>query len=397
MSTVLAGPDLTTVTLAERIAVVGDVARTHADSVDREARFPAEAVAAMRTHGLLGCSVPRQFGGEGLDLSELASIAERLGGACSSTAMVFAMHHSQVLSITRHLGDSFSPESQALRDIARDIATRQLLVASATTEVGIGGDTGSSSCFLDRVDGRIRLAKNAPVISFGDDADLILVTARRTADSAPGDQQLLVCDRASTALEPTGTWDTLGLRGTRSMGYRLSADVDALHLVTEPYEQISTETMLPVAHVLWAAVWLGMARAAVDVARRYVRVAARKNIGTVPPGAAALVGLLAQLEQLEVLVDSASRDFDAISDDREALGRIGFAISMNNLKVTSSTMLADIVGRALLLTGISGYRNDGPYSLGRLFRDAQGAAIMVHNDRITANTARLLLVSKGTR
>lgn len=377
-------------TLSDRIAIAVDVARTHADAVDRDGRFPAEAVAAMRSQGLLGCSVPAAFGGEELDLRELASIAERLGGACSSSGMVFAMHHSQVLSITRHLGTS-----TALGDLARAIVRDQLLVASATTEVGIGGDTGSSSCFVDHLDGRIRLAKNTPVISYGEDADLILVTARRAADAAPNDQVLLVCDRAFTLLDPTGTWDTLGLRGTRSLGFRLLADVDASRLVPDAYEQISTETMLPVAHVLWAAVWLGMARAAVDTARRYVRAQARRSIGTVPQGATALVHLLAELEQLEVLVDSAGRDFDMISDDREALGRIGFAISMNNLKVTSSTMLARIVGEALLLTGISGYRNDGPYSLGRLFRDAQGAAIMVHNDRITANTARMLLVSKG--
>ena len=47
-------------------------------------------------------------------------------------------------------------------------------------------------------------------------------------------------------------------------------------------------------------------------------------------------------------------------------------------------------------TGISGFRNDGPYSVARVFRDAQGAALMVHNDRITAHTAQLILVQKGS-
>ena len=45
--------------------------------------------------------------------------------------------------------------------------------------------------------------------------------------------------------------------------------------------------------------------------------------------------------------------------------------------------------------GASGYRNDGKHSVARIFRDAQGAALMVHNDRIIANTARLILVQKG--
>ena len=55
---------------------------------------------------------------------------------------------------------------------------------------------------------------------------------------------------------------------------------------------------------------------------------------------------------------------------------------------------------SLLTVNISGVTIDGNgvyADAGVLFRDAQGAAVMVHNDRITANTAQLLLVSKGTR
>jgi len=67
---------------------------------------------------------------------------------------------------------------------------------------------------------------------------------------------------------------------------------------------------------------------------------------------------------------------------------------MNTLKVGSSMTVVDIVGRAMLIVGISGYREDSEYSLGRLLRDAHGAALMVNNDRILANTAQLLLVAK---
>jgi acyl-CoA dehydrogenase len=104
---------------------------------------------------------------------------------------------------------------------------------------------------------------------------------------------------------------------------------------------------------------------------------------------------VARLESLELLVTSAAREFDARSGDREALGQVGFMVRMNNLKVAASDAVGDIVAGALRITGISGFRNDGDYSVARLFRDAQGAALMVHNDRITAQTAQLLLVQKG--
>jgi acyl-CoA dehydrogenase len=377
--------------LDTRAQAAAEVAARHADDVDASARFPAESIAALAEARLLGASIPVELGGEGLALTALVGIAALLGAACSSTGMIFAMHHSQVLSLTRHLGGS-----PALSALASRIAREQLLLASATTEIGIGGDVRSSTCHVDRHGDRVHLVKHAPVISYGDSADLVLVTARRDADSAPGDQVLLACDGDGLTLEPRGTWDTLGLRGTSSRGYLLSADVPADRLIPAPYEEISAETMLPVSHVLWAGVWLGMARAAVGTARRYVQSAARKSIGTTPPGATALVGLVAQLDALELQVTDAARAFDEHRDDREALGRVGFMVRMNNLKVSASDAVAGIVGGALRITGISGFRNDGDYSIARLFRDAQGAALMVHNDRITAQTAQLLLVQKGS-
>jgi acyl-CoA dehydrogenase len=387
-TTIIATPDARP--LAERIAHVADIAARYAGEVDAAARFPAEAVDAMRSTGLLGASLPVALGGEGLTLSQLGDIAATLGAACSSTGMVFAMHHSQVLSLSRHLGGSAS-----LAILAGRIASEQLLLASATTELGIGGDVRSSSCFVDPEGGKVRLTKNAPVISYGSEADLVLVTARRNADSAPSDQVLVVCDAANLKLEATGGWDTLGLRGTASMGYKLNALVSADRVIPEAYDAISSESMLPVCHVLWASVWLGMARALVDTSRQYVRAAARRSIGSLPPGATKLVDLIAELERFEALVDGLTSRTEALFDDREAMGGIGYQVSINNLKVTASELVAQIAIAALSITGISGYRNDGKHSVARIFRDAHGAALMVHNDRIIANTARLILVQKG--
>lgn len=379
-------------TLDQRAAAAAEIAAQHAADVDAAARFPLEAVDALRAAGLLAASVPVEWGGEGATVAELAGVAARLGEACASTAMIFAMHHSQVLCLTRHAAGS-----PAVIALARRVAEEGLLLASATTEIGIGGDVRSSTCFVDRDGDRARVAKNAPVISYGEYSDMVLVTARRDADSAPSDQVLVACLRDELRLERTGTWDTLGLRGTTSFGYQLGADVPASSVLPVPYDEISAETMLPVSHILWAAVWLGMARAAGDIARASVRAAARKAIGSTPPAATALVGLVGEVGTLQTLVDSAARDFDAVAHDRDALGAVEFGVRINTLKVLASNAVADIVARALSITGIAGFRNDGPMSVTRLFRDAQGAAVMVHNDRITANTAQLLLVSKGTR
>ena len=54
----------------------------------------------------------------------------------------------------------------------------------------------------------------------------------------------------------------------------------------------------------------------------------------------------------------------------------------------------EIVGEALLICGISGYRNDSKFSLARHLRDAYGCALMVNNDRITKLNATMLLAHK---
>lgn len=384
-------PALTTDAVEVRAREVARVARAHAGDVDAAARFPHEAIEALRAARLLGASVSRELGGEGLTLEQLAATTAIIAAECASTGMIFAMHHSQVVSLCRHLR-----ANPALAELARRIVDDQLLIASATTEVTTGGDVRSSSCFLDRRGDQVYLAKTAPVISYGEDADAIFVTARATGESPPDDQVLLVARRDQCVLTPVGGWDTLGLRGTHSLGYQLTAIVDAEAVLADDFRTILAQSMGPVCHVLWAAAWLGIARSSVDAARRYVQAAARKSIGTVPPGATHLVGLLAELERFETLVAGAAREFTLRSEDRGALSAIAYAVSINNLKVTASTLVGEIVTSALRIIGIAGYRNDGPYSVARAFRDAHGAAVMVSNDRIIAHNAQLVLIQKGS-
>ncbi|MDQ1709719.1 MAG: acyl-CoA dehydrogenase [Frankiaceae bacterium] len=152
--------------------------------------------------------------------------------------------------------------------------------------------------------------------------------------------------------------------------------------------------MLPTAHVLWGSVWLGLASSAVDIARKFVRSAARKQPGVVPPSALRLAELMTVQQQLAETVHGAIRRYADSLDDPDELSSLGFAISMNSLKVIASTLVVDIVSRALLICGIVAYAANTPYSLGRHIRDAHGAALMVNNDRILANTSQMLLVHK---
>jgi len=371
---------------AERIAT--EVAARHADDVDRRARFPAEAIEAIRTERLLSALVPRSLGGEEATLPQVAEATFCLARACASTAMVFAMHQLQVACLVRH------GTTPALRDYLRDVVEHQLLIASATTERGVGGDTGASVCAVETSGGRFALEKLAPVISYGEQADAILLTARRTPDSAPHDQVMVLCTPPGLRLEPTNGWEAMGFRGTCSSGFRVVAEGDETAVLPQPFDVIAGETNVPVAHVLWAHVWLGIAAEATWRARAYVQAEARKHPGGVPAPARGLAQLDALYLQMAALVRAAAERHERLDADGQLTAAVGYTTEMNALKVTASTMVVRIVGEALGVCGMAGYREDSPYRMGRLLRDAHGAPLMINNDRLLDNNARLLLVDR---
>jgi acyl-CoA dehydrogenase len=370
-------------------AIADEVAGPAADDVDARGRFPTETIEALRAEGLLAALVPTASGGGGADLAEVSDGLVALGRRCASSAMVVAMHHIQVACLVRH------GSNPLLRDYLCELSEHQYLLASATTEVGTGGDVRSSICALEVTDGTFRVEKQAPVISYADDADAVLVTARRSADSPESDQVIVLCRPPGLELEQVGDWNALGFRGTCSTGFVLRATGDAAAVLTEPYSDISTRTMLPLAHLLWSSVWLGIATDAVDLARKSVQAEARRKPGTTPAASVRLAQTTVLHQQFIDMVRSSLSRFEEADADGDRLSSIGFGIGMNALKVSASTLVVDIVRECMLICGLPSYRLDSPFSLGRHLRDAMGAALMVNNDRIMANNAQMLLVHRG--
>ncbi len=104
-------------------------------------------------------------------------------------------------------------------------------------------------------DGTVALDRDSTVISYGAQADAIVTTARRSADAAGSDQVLVVLLREHYRLDPGQAWDTLGMRGTCSRGFKLHARAAAEQVLPVGYDVIHARTMAPVAHALWGAVW----------------------------------------------------------------------------------------------------------------------------------------------
>lgn len=378
--------------LADIRRIADEIAATHAVDVDLKARFPAESLQALRDARALSAFVPEALGGGGISFSALASACHELGRRCGASAMVFAMHQIQVATMVRHCDGM-----PWFEDYLAQVADEQRLIASVTSEVGTDGDMGRSVAAVLPAGGeRFRFEKQAPTVSYGQYADDLFVTLRRAPEAEPGDQVVVLTRRGQHTLELTGTWDPLGMRGTCSPGHVVRAEFDAQQVLPTPFARVSAESMVPISHILWSHLWLGIAADAFDRARAFVRAAARRKPGESLPAAERLSHVMSDLALLRAEVDCALREFVEASDDpdREQLSTVGAALRYNNLKLAASEQAPRICQGALGVCGIMGFKNDSPFSIGRHLRDAMSACLMVSNQRIHQTNASLLLIAK---
>ncbi|MBR1132251.1 acyl-CoA dehydrogenase family protein [Bradyrhizobium iriomotense] len=372
----------------QRTANVAEVAAAEAEAVDREARFPRKAIDAARKERLLGAQIPIEFGGEGASISEIADMCYALGRACASVGMIFAMHQTKVACLVRHGAGSVWHES-----LMRRVAAEQLLLASSTTEGQNGGNIRFSSAAVERAGTEISLLRDATVISYGAEADGIITVARRCESSAGSDQVLLAITRDDYTLERTLGWETLGMRGTCSAGFKLDFKGTADQIFPVAYEKIHAQTMTPVAHLCWSSVWAGIAAAAVDRAQLFVRKASRGSGGNMPPAAAHFTAARMTLTKLRAVIAASLQFYEARGQDVRALSSVDFQSSINLLKVEASELAVATVMHAMRTCGLSGYRNDTDVSIGRHLRDVLSAPIMINNDRILTSIGPATLMS----
>lgn len=378
--------------LAQRVRVAVAVAAEHAEAVDRDGRFPSEAMDALRAGRLLGVAVPPALGGEGANLADLAWICTQLGGACASTGMVFAMHQINMANLI-----DCGMDGTWCRELMQRAVTDQLLFASATTEAGVGGDLRQSICAVEAEGDRFTLAKSAPVISYGEQADAIFATARRDPDAPSSDQVLCVLMKDQYALDRFVNWDALGMRGTCSNGYRLKAEAPVCQILPKPFADIAAESMVAISHLLWSSVWAGVAADSLARAQAFVTAEARKQPGALPPGAVRLAEAFTRHRMIEGTIGECLARWEEARTDAGASPTLSLALAMNALKVAVSTTALDVVQEAMMICGLQGYKNGGPYSLGRHLRDIHSARLMIGNDRILASAGQMLLVQRQPR
>lgn len=189
----------------------------------------------------------------------------------------------------------------------------------------------------------------------------------------------------------------MGMRGTMSEAFVVEAVVSTSMIFDDPFATISSHTMLPASHTLWASAWYGVASAAGQTARRSAQRAARKVAGTTPLQAIRVAELEVDLQRMHDSVTASIRRFDEARENTQVLESPRFAIAMDTLKISASRSARTICSQAMEIVGISAYSNASPMSLSRQVRDVHGFSLMIGNDRLLDTAAGLHMISRGER
>ncbi|HTW19948.1 MAG TPA: acyl-CoA dehydrogenase family protein [Mycobacteriales bacterium] len=268
---------------AQALAVAARLAPGFAQRAGRhdiEGSFPAEDFDDLRSSGLLGLMVPARLGGAGASFADYAEIATVLGAGSGSTALIFNMHVSVTgaLALTddevaRALGvpETFFP---ARDDVLRGAADGRLY-AVAMSERGAGSRLSQVTTSYEPVDDGWHITGSKAFCSGAGHADAYVVVARR------GDaiSQFLVPAGPGVTVVPT--WDALGMRATVSHDLELDVTVPASALLgqVEGLAVLLAQVMPQWLVASYAAVYVGVAQAALDAAAQY---ATDRGLGRLP-------------------------------------------------------------------------------------------------------------------
>jgi butyryl-CoA dehydrogenase len=234
-----------------------------AAEVDRDHRFPKEAVRAAADAGLLGVLIPREYGGAGLDALAFAICIEELAQACASTAVIVDVHTS--------VGSEpillFGTEEQKRTWLPR-LATGELLGAFALTEPASGSDAASLKMTARRSGGGYVLNGTKVFITNIGCAGLYVVFARTGEEKAAGITAFLV-PADTPGVEVGQVFKKMGLHGSPTGELVLEAvEVPADHrLGAEGQGFTVAMRALDSGRIGISGQALGIAQAAVDESR----------------------------------------------------------------------------------------------------------------------------------
>lgn len=342
--------------------IIEDVIAPGAAEVDAAGAFPRKQVDALAGAGLLGLTVPAEFGGSGAGPREAAGVVRELGAVCGSTAMVVTMHYAATAALA----------AAGMKDPLTEIAGGRHLSTLAFSESGSRSHFWAPLSTAAETDGEdVRLDARKSWVTSAGQADSYVWSSRPLA--ADGPMTLWLVPGRADGLTVAGAFDGLGLRGNASApmsgdglrvprGAMIGADGSGLDL--------AMSAVLPVFLICSAAMSAGLMRRLADETAAHLRRTRLEHLGQ----------NLAQRElpraELARLRIEADRAWALIEQALTAVeqGRPEAQLLVLEVKAAAGEAAADAADLALRTGGGAAFRKESPVE--RLFRDSRAARVM---------------------
>ena len=337
-----------------------------AASVDRDAAFPTESIAALGAGGLLGLNVPQAYGGLGEGLRTAAAVIDALAQRCPSTAMVYLMHLCGIAC--------YAAVPDKTGALLRQAAAGRHLSTLAFSE------QGSRSHFWAPIsraastgNGAVVISAQKSFVTSAGHAQGYVVSTLASGATRPVESTIYLLLKEDDGISIAGSWRGLGLRGNASAPMTLEA-------VAAPADRALTAegkgldmmlgVVLPLFQVGSAAVGVGIAEAAVQATIAHVTQARFEESNS---SLRDLPTLRAQMARMRIETDRARAHLAAVLDSLESPGP---ATQLMVLEAKASGTEAAAAVTELAMRTCGGAAFAGAHGIERLFRDARAPIVM---------------------
>jgi alkylation response protein AidB-like acyl-CoA dehydrogenase len=246
---------------AETARALGPELARRANSVTDEDTYVADNVVLLKEAGLVEAGVPRELGGGGAEVDDLAAMLRSLAYHCGSTGLAFSMHTHQVAIPAwrwRH------QKIAAVEPLLQRVAKERIMLLSSGGSDWIGG-----SGKAEKVEGGYRITARKVFASGAPTGDILMTGAVLDTDEGPMVLHFGI-PMSSPHVKVLDTWRTLGMRGTGSHDVVIDGHVVPEAAVAvrrkagewHPIFQIIATIAFPLVY----SVYLGVAEGARDIA-----------------------------------------------------------------------------------------------------------------------------------
>jgi butyryl-CoA dehydrogenase len=245
-----------------------------AQELDETMEFPRDAIQKMAKLGFMGISIPKEYGGAGLDTVSYTLIIEELAKACAATAIIIAVHNS-VCAFPIHL---LGTEKQKQRYLI-PLAQGKKLGAFALTEPNAGSDPASLETTAERKGKHYILNGTKIFITSGSSADIVIVMASTDRSKRSRGITSFIVEKGTRGFNVGKKENKLGMRAsdTCELIFEKCA-VPADNVLGNPGEGlVSALTALDTGRIGVGAQALGIAQGALVESVKYAQE--RKQFG----------------------------------------------------------------------------------------------------------------------